>query len=133
MAVTGNFDDADAGRAGILAMNFAVGFMYAGETLEKAPQNVTLAFWVLTRRPRFAANHGLFIGDASSPDLGPARYISRERDNMEYLNFEISREHLSQIVSSPSGRFRLGEAEFTFTRAQLKAISDLLILSDPSK
>ena len=133
MGVTGNFDDSDAGRAGIRAMNFAVGFIYVGETLEKAPERATLAFWVLTKRPRFATNHNLLVRNESPLDLGPARYVSRERDEMEYLNFEISLGDLAKIAGSPTGRFQLGEAEFTFTRSQLKTISDLLLLADPSR
>lgn len=130
MAVTDNF--ADAGKIGVQAMNLAIGFMYSGRELIKAPDNVLLSFWVLTKKPRFAVNHNLLLLNANV-DLGPARYISRVRDNMEYLNFEISIENLEKIANEPNGRIQLGEAELTLTRSQLKAISDMLVLCDPKR
>ena len=134
MAVTGNFTDRDAGRIGAQAMNFAIGFMYVGQSLAKAPDNMILTFWVLTKRPRFAANHNLFVfGSQTSLDLGTARYVSRLRDNMEYLNFEISRENIAKIVSQPDANVKLGEFEINFTREQIRNLSDLLTLSDPTK
>lgn len=132
MAVTDNFDG--AGRIGVQAMNFAIGFMYSGQALTKAPDNIMLTFWVLTRKPRFAANHSLFVnGGNGNMDLGAARYAAKPRENMEYLNFEISREDLAKIAGESNAQFQLGEAGLTFTRSQLKAISDMLILSDPTR
>ncbi|MEO7674080.1 MAG: hypothetical protein ABIU09_08405 [Pyrinomonadaceae bacterium] len=129
MAVTDNFDG--AGSIGIQAMNFAIGFMYSGQSLAKAPEDMILTFWVLTKKPRFAANHNLSItGVGVNLDLGAARYVSRTRDNMEYLNFKISRENLAKIAGESNARIQLGEAGLRFTSSQLKAISDILILSD---
>jgi len=82
----------------------------------------------LTKKPRFAANHNLMVGDI---DLGTARYAAKPRENMEYLNFEISRENLSKIALESNVRFQLGEAEFSFSRDQLKILADIVILSDP--
>ncbi len=132
MVVTENFTDREAGNAGVQAMNFALGFMYSGQSLAKVPDSMILTFWVLTKKPQFAANHSLFITGAHL-DLGAARYVSRLRDNMEYLNFDISRENLAKIARDSRGKFRLGEGEFTFTRDHLEAISDLLIISDPTQ
>ena len=132
MAVTDNFNG--AGRVGVQAMNFAVGFMYSGRELTKAPDKILLTFWVLTKKPRFAENHNLLVtGGSGSLDLGRARDAAKPRENMEYLNFEISREDLSKIAAGPSTQIQLGEAGLTFTRSQLKAISDLLVLSDPTR
>ncbi len=130
MAVTDNF--ADAGKIGVQAMNFAIGFMYSGKELAKAPDSILLSFWVLTKKPRFAANHNLLL-PGSNLDLGTARYVSRPRDNMEYLNFEISIENLGKLVDEPNSRIKLGEAQLTLTRSQLKSISDMLILCDPDR
>lgn len=132
MAVTDNFDG--AGKIGIQAMNFAIGFMYSGQALSKAPDNILLSFWVLTKKPRFALNHSLLVnGTEGNLDLGVARYAAKPRENMEYLNFEISRENLEKIANEPNARIQLGEADLTFTRSQLKAISDILILSAPER
>lgn len=130
MAVTENFPDRDASRIGIQAMNFAVGFLYSGQSIAKAPDNLILTFWVLTKKPRFTANHNFTVG---SIDLGTARYASKPRENIEYLNFEISRENLAKIAVESDVHFQLGDAEFSFTRSQLKTLADILILSDPSR
>jgi hypothetical protein len=128
MAVSENFPD--AGSAGVQAMNFAIGFMYPGLELAKAPENVLLTFWVLTKKPRFGANHNLIL---NGRDIGPARYTAKPREDMEYLNFEISRADLTQIVGQTNASFKLGAFQLTFTRSQQKAISDLLVLSDPAR
>ena len=111
-------------------MNFAVGFMYAGQSLAKAPDSVIFTFWVLTKKPRFAASHNLTVGNL---DLGTARYISKPRENMEYLNFDITRESLAKIASSPEAKVKLGEFEISFTRNQIRNLTDLLVLSDPGR
>jgi hypothetical protein len=129
MAVSDNFPD--AGKAGVQAVNFAIGFMYPGQELTRPPENILLTFWVLTKKPRFAANHNLVLD--SGRDLGVARYTPKPRQDMEYLNFEISRADLAEIVSRPNAGFKLGEFQLSFTRSQQKAISDLLILSDPAR
>lgn len=130
MAVTENFSDLDAGNTGIQAMNFAIGFMYSGKELAKAPDNVLLTFWVLAKKPRFAVSNNLLLL-ATNFDLGSARYAAKPRQNMEYLNFEISRENLKKIAGERDARIQLGEAGLTFTSSQLKAISDIITLSDP--
>jgi hypothetical protein len=133
MGVSENFSDNDANAAGVRAMNFAVGFFYQGQSLAKAPDRIMLTFWVLTKKPRFAENHHwtVFTGQETL-ELGEARYAAKARNDMEYLNFEISRADLAKIARESSIRFRLGEFEFSFTRQQLKNLADLLILSDPS-
>lgn len=128
-AVTENFPD--AGRAGVQAMNMAVGFMYVGQEIVKAPDNILLSFWVLSKKPRFAAGHNLVLNGGR--DLGPARYVAKPRQDMEYLNFEVSRADLETMASAAGARFRLGDLELTFTAAQQKAFADLLTLSDPAR
>ena len=130
MAVTENFSDGDADKIGIQAMNFAVGFMYSGNSLVKAPESVIFTFWVLTKKPRFAANHNLTVGNL---DLGPARYVSKPRENMEYLNFDITRTNLAKMASDPNAKVRFGEFEIHFTRQQFRTLTQLLNLSEPSK
>lgn len=131
-AVTENFPD--AGKAGVLAMNFAAGFMYSGREITRAPENILFTFWVLTKKPRFAANHNFVLNDSTGGrDLGQARYVAKPREDMEYLNFELSRADLEKIASQPVAGFKLGESEFVFTKGQQKAISDLLTISDPAR
>lgn len=130
MAVSGNFSDGDADKIGAQAMNFAVGFMYPGESLAKAPDTVIFTFWVLTRRPRFTQNHSFSAGGL---DLGAARYVSKPRENMEYLNFDITREDLQKIAAATTTRIKLGDYDIQFTGQQVKILRDLLKLSDPSK
>src|SRR6185436_17983407 len=59
MAVSDNFAKDESSRAGILAMNFAIGFFYAGDSLAKPPDSFLLTFWVMSRKPRFGENHAL--------------------------------------------------------------------------
>jgi hypothetical protein len=131
-AVTENFQD--SGKTGVQAMNFAIGFMYPGRELARAPENLLLTFWVLTKKPRFASNHNLTLNYAAGMlDLGPARYVAKPREDMEYLNFEISRDDLAKMIGQPNPSLKLGEFQLTLTPGQQKAISDLLILSDPAR
>lgn len=131
-AVTENFPD--AGRAGVQAMNLAIGFMYVGREITKAPDTIMVSFWVLTKKPRFAASHNLMLNDPTGGrDLGPARYTPKPRESMEYLNFRLSRADLETMASEPGSRFKLGEADFTLTPGQRKAIADLLTISDPAR
>ena len=130
MGVSENFADGEASSAGIRAMNFAVGFFYAGQDLAKSPDQVMLTFWVLTKKPRFAENHHLAVVLPNETlDLGDARYAAKPRSDMEYLNFEISRENLKKIVKS-NARIHLGDHDFTLTREQMKLLGDVLLVSD---
>jgi hypothetical protein len=133
MGVSENFSDGEAGSAGVRAMNFAVGFFFAGQELTKSPDQIMLTFWVLTKKPRFAENHHLTVFlPAEILDLGDARYAAKARTGMEYLNFDISRENLAKIARESSARIHLGDHDFTFSRAQLKLLADLLLVSDIS-
>lgn len=130
MGVADNFSNAEADGAGIQAMNFAIGFYYPGDVLQRSPDPIMLTFWVLAKKPRFSTEHDLTIfGDQEIMTLGTARYVSKPRINMEYLNFEISRENLAKIAGRTNVKFRLGDEEFTFTRSQLKLLADLLTIS----
>ncbi|MEP7211767.1 MAG: hypothetical protein ABI791_01745 [Acidobacteriota bacterium] len=135
MAVAENFSDREAGDAGLMAMNFATGFFYAGTALDKSPERVMLTFWAMSKKPRFAENHefSVFAGQEVIV-IGNGRYSAKARENMEYLNYEISREELAKIAAGSNVRFSLGGHNFTFTRQHLKIIADLLLLSDvPAK
>lgn len=131
MAVSENFSSGDAKKAGILAMNFAVGFHYAGPSLSKSPDPILLTFWVLTKKPRFGEAHAFTIvaGDEMLV-LGNARYVAKTRQDMEYLNFEVSRADLAKIAAQRAVKFKLGPAEFQFTSGQLKLFADILEVSE---
>ncbi len=127
MAVSENFAKDEAAKAGVLAMNFAVGHIYPGDSLTKSPESFVLTFWVLAKKPRFSESHSLTV---VLPDemlvVGSARYVARAREQIEYLNFEISRENLIKIAKKSGVRFQLGSHEFTFTPGQMKLLADLL-------
>lgn len=134
MAVSENFDDSDARRAGLQAMNFAAGFLYAGQAIKKSPDTMIVTFWVLTKKPRFAQRHDLTIyAGGEVLNIGESRYSARARENIEYLNFNISREALSKVAKQTNVRFTLGEAEFVFTKGQLRMLANLLLLCDTAR
>jgi hypothetical protein len=87
-------------------------------------------FWVLSKKPRFGAGHDLTV---VLPEemlvIGSGRYVARPRDQIEYLNFEISRENMTKIATQSEPRFKLGDHDFTFTRSQMKLLADLLIVT----
>ena len=130
MAVSDNFVGSEASRAGLLAMNFAVGCFYPGNEMKTAPETFQLSFWVLAKKPRFGAGHDLTI---VLPEemlvIGSGRYIAKPREQIEYLNFEVSRENLTKIASQTETRFKLGDHDFTFTRSQMKLLADLLTVT----
>jgi hypothetical protein len=131
MAVAKNFDQKEASKAGAQAVNFAASFNFAGRSLAAAPETFNFAFWVLTKKPRFAEeHHWTATADGKSFDLGDARYVSKPDENIEYLNFVLTREDLKKI-SSPGAKFTVGGYQFTVTPAQTKMLSDLYALSTP--
>jgi hypothetical protein len=131
MAVSENFAKDDSARAGILAMSVAVGCIYPGDTLAKSPDTFLLTFWVLSKKPRFGVDHSMAVWLKDEIlVIGSARYSAKAREQMEYLNFEISRANLTKIAAESDVRFRLGEREFTFTRSQMKLFADLLVVTD---
>lgn len=130
-AVTDNFPDREAARSGIQAMNFAMGFFYPGDVLRSAPDPIMLTFWVLTKKPRFADAHNLrILFDSESVDLGDARYVSKPRDNMEYLNFEISRANLLRIAQTRDVKLQIGNFDFSLTPEQRIVIAEILHVSE---
>jgi len=130
-AVTDNFSDRDAQRSGIQAMNFAMGFFYPGDVLKSAPDPIMLTFWVLTKKPRFAEAHDLkILFDGETADLGEARYVSKPRDNMEYLNFEITRANLTRIAQTRDVKLQIGKFEFSLTPEQRIVIAEILHVSE---
>lgn len=131
MVVAENFSNREAGKAGIQAMNFAIGFFYPGEELTNAPDPIMLTFWVLTKKPRFSQDHSLMVTlGGENLVIGVARYVSKPREDMEYLNFQITREQLGKIAMQSNVGFRLGSEEFTFTKEHLRDFANLLLISD---
>jgi len=130
MAVSDNFGSSESSRAGLLAMNFAIGFFYPGEDLVSPPETFLLTFWVMAKKPRFAAAHDMTV---VLPEemlvIGSGRYVAKPREQMEYLNFEVSRESLTKIAMQTEPRFKLGDQDFTFTRNQMKLLADLLTVT----
>src|SRR5690348_9559695 len=74
MAVTENFSYKESDRAGVEAMNMAMGFFYPGQTLATSPDRLLFTFWVKAHKPRFAENHRLTIElkGGKTLDLGDA-------------------------------------------------------------
>ncbi|CAN5447955.1 hypothetical protein BH10ACI2_BH10ACI2_18870 [soil metagenome] len=125
-----NFDGKEAGKTGIQAMNFGMAFFYAGTALQTPPETIALTFWVLTKKPQFAAAHNLVVALGNETlDLGDARYAARPGESMEYLNFKISRADLAKIAAGPGAKFRIGTADFTFSPQHLAIFRDLLAIS----
>ena len=134
MAVTENFAYSETDRAGIMAMNMALGFFYPGQSLAASPERLLFTFWCKTRKPRFADNHKLTIELAGGRtiDIGEARYSPRPRDDMEYLNFEITRGDLAALASAASATLHLGNYTFTLTPQQQKVLRALTRIADAS-
>ena len=130
--VTGdNFAANEAKAAGIQAMNFGMAFFYVGKELVAPPETINFTFWVLTKEPKFAASHGWSSNVAGNAiDLGDARYVAKSGDNLEYLNFRISRDNLKRIVDAGTAKFRLGAAEFTFTPTQIDTLKAIFAISE---
>ena len=133
MVVGEDFGKEQDKRAGVEALNFGMAFFYPGTTLTQAPAEINLTFWVMNKRPKFADAHRWTakVG-GETLDLGEARYAVRPKENMEYLNFRISRENLAKIARGGEVKFKLGSAELKFTPEHLKIFSNFLKISDPS-
>ena len=130
MAVADNFVNSEAKSAGLVAMNFAIGFYYPGAELKTAPANFLFTFWVMAKKPRFADGHDMtVILPEEMLVIGSGRYASKPAEQMEYLNFEVSRESLTKIATQTETRFKLGDQDFTFTRSQMKLLADLLTVT----
>jgi hypothetical protein len=129
--VSENFSGDEASRSGILAMNLAIGIFYPGNDLVKSPESFLLTFWVLSKKPRFGTNHSLTVALREEMlVIGSARYVAKPREQMEYLNFEISRENLMKIAGQTEVSLQLGDEEFTFTKSQMKLFADLLTITE---
>jgi hypothetical protein len=122
--VAENFSDSDTKRAGVRAMNFAVGALYAGDKIERSIDPLTLSFWILSGKPRFGEDQTLVVVNGSErTDLGGGRYVAR-RDGMEYINFNLSREQFSKVAGAQS--FIIGGKQFTPTSSQKKLLREML-------
>lgn len=134
MAVTENFSYDETDRAGIRAMNMALGFFYPGSALAASPERLLFTFWCKTRKPRFADNHKLTIELPGGRiiDIGDARYSPRPRDEMEYLNFEITRSDLASLAAASGAIFHLGNYTFALTPQQQKVLRALTRIADAS-
>lgn len=129
--VAENFANDEAKRAGVKAMNFAVGVIYPGDGLDRSPEQFMLSFWVLSGKPRFGEDHtfNVFFGDGTM-QLGDARYTARSRDGMEYLNFNLTRDQIKRIAAESKVYFQLGGKTFNFTPSQLKLFADLYLATE---
>lgn len=121
--VSENFPSAESKHAGILAMNFAVGFYYPGSELKDPPEKLLLSFWVLTEKPRFRENNSLNAGTAA---FGNARYAYKDRMDVEYLNFELSSDEIAAIAAA--GKIKIGSEDFTLTAEQKDLLNDILAI-----
>jgi hypothetical protein len=131
MVVAGNFDDKEAARAGIMAMNFGMAVFYPGKSIVIAPVGFDLSFWVMTKKPQFASSNKWTAQlSKETLDFGEARYGAKSSEKMEYLNFKITRDDLGKIAAENNVKIRLGGANFTFTAEQLKIFKNLLAVTD---
>jgi hypothetical protein len=111
-------------------MNFGMAVFFPGMAMTAAPDPINLTFWVMTKKPRFASDNRWTAQQASGTlDLGSPSYAAKGGSNMEYLNFKVSRADLAKLTSG-SGKFSLGSAEFTFTPGQLSLIRNFLAVTD---
>ena len=122
--VAENFSDLDTKRAGVKAMNFAVGALYSGDKIDRSLDPLTLSFWIMSGKPRFGEDQTLIVVSGSDRiDLGTGRYVAR-RDGMEYINFNLTRDQFSKIAGAEV--FILGGKPFTPTGSQKKLLRDIL-------
>lgn len=123
--VAENFSDSDTKRAGVKAMNFAVGALYAGDKIEHSIDPLTLSFWIMSRKPRFGEDQTLVVVSGTNrTDLGGGRYVAR-RDGMEFINFNLTRGQLMKVSEASS--FLIGGKEFTPTDSQKKLLRTILV------
>lgn len=124
-AVADNFTAADTKQAGVKAMNFAVGTLYAGDHLDRSVDPLTLSFWIMSGgKPRFGEDHSLVaVSGSERTDLGAGRYTFR-RDGMEYLNFNLSRDSIAKFAEASV--WIIGGKNFTPTASQKKLLKDVL-------
>jgi hypothetical protein len=132
MVAADNFDGKEAAKAGIQAMNFGMATFYNGQAISTPPETFNFTFWVLTKKPVFGGDHSWVtsLAGGDTVNLGEARYVSKRGDNMEYLNFKISRADLAKIAASAEPKFKLGAFDFTFTPAHLTIFKNLLAVTD---
>jgi hypothetical protein len=134
MAISDNFSKDESSRAGTLAVNFALGCLYAGDSLKQPPENFIFTFWVLTRKPRFGENHAMTVALRDEMlVIGSARYVSKPSQQMEYLNFEISRQKLARIAAETDVRVHVGDEIFTLTKSQMKLIAAMVSITEVEK
>ena len=131
MVIADNFADAESKKAGIQAMNFGMAFFYPGKALAAPPETINFTFWVLSQKPQFAGSHAwkATVG-TETLDLGDSRYAPKPSDNMEYLNFKITRADLAKIAAGTNVQFKLGAADFTFTAAHIAIFKSLIAVTD---
>ena len=133
MATAPNFSDSDAKTANIQAANFGMAFFYTGQQLSASPEYVNFTFWIMSKKPRFASTTGAWevTLPSGTMHLGEYRYSGKPNENMEYLNFKITRADLAKIASSPSNvNFRLGTSMFSFTTEQMQLLRNFIAISD---
>ncbi|HEX6279543.1 MAG TPA: hypothetical protein VFZ49_05945 [Pyrinomonadaceae bacterium] len=127
--VAENFSDADTKRAGVRAMNFAIGALYAGDRIDRPIDPLMLSFWIMSGgKPRFGEDQTLIaVNGPERLDLGSGRYTAR-RDGMEYLNFNLTRDQVSQLANSST--WLIGGKQFTPTQAQKRLLQYILVATE---
>ena len=123
--VAENFSDADTKRAGVKAMNFAIGALYTGDKIDRSIDPLTLSFWIMSGgKARFGEDHSLAaVTGSERSDLGTGRYAAR-RDGMEYLNFNLTRDQISQLAGATI--WMIGGKQFTPTSAQKRLLKNMV-------
>ena len=90
-----------------------------------------MLLWENTREfavPQVARRHGFkIVAGGQTFDLGDGSYAAKPREDMEYLNFSVTREDLSKLVL-PGSRITIGNFQFTLTSSQANTIKNLLAL-----
>lgn len=130
-AVSENFAEGETKAAGARAMNFAVGMMFVGKELKNAAEPFKMAFWVNAPKPAFAQGQPIQIyAGETLHEIRDARHIRRDRDKMEYLNFQLTREQLETLARHENVRVYIGRHALTFTKSQLKLLADLYIATE---
>lgn len=131
MAVAGNFDDNEAARAGVMAMNFGMAVSYSGKSIVISPDTFSLSFWVMNKKPQFASSNKWTTQLSKELlDFGDARYSARSAEKMEYLNFKLTRDEVGKIAAEDNVKIKLGGANFTFTPEHVKIFKNLLAVTD---
>ncbi len=132
MAFGEDFGRDQVKKNNLSALSFGMTFSYVGRELQTVPASFITTFWAEGKNSGFAAAHNLtIVVDGESLDVGDARYVKKQNDNREFLNFNFPREFLTTIVNGRSVEMKMGNASFSFTPEHFKLFAGLLAISNP--